>query len=300
MKPAPFKYYAPATVDEALGHLAKHGWDAKVLAGGQSLIPMMNFRLAQPAVLVDLNNVSELFYIHPGRDGGVRAGAMTRQAQVERSPLVAERAPLIHAAMPKIAYPQIRSRGTLGGSLAHADPSAELVAASVALGGHFRLRSGRGERWILADDFFLGLFTTVLEPDELLVEVALPPMPARSGWSFLEVARRHHDFALVGVAAVVTLDEADNLSEGRCEQSRLVYFSVGDGPVEARQAAAVLKGQTPSSEAIQEAAETAGEADVDPTSDINATADYRRHLVKVLGRRALTEAFERAKVSSDE
>jgi carbon-monoxide dehydrogenase medium subunit len=288
MKPAPFKYYAPDTVDEALVRLGEHGWDAKVLAGGQSLIPMMNFRLAQPTVLVDLNNISDLFYIRPARDGGLLVGAMTRQQQVERDPLIAERAPMIHAAMPKIAYPQIRSRGTFGGSIAHADPSAELVAASVALRGRFRLRRGSNERWVPADEFFVGLFTTVLEPDELLVEVGLPPMPKGSGWSFQEVARRHHDFALVGVAAVVALDR-----RGQCEETRLVYFSVGDGPVEAYQAAAVLKGQVPTPEAIREAAETAGEIDLDPNSDINASADYRRHLAKVLGRRALTEAFAR-------
>jgi carbon-monoxide dehydrogenase medium subunit len=290
MKPAPFKYYAPATVDEALAHLAEHGWDAKVLAGGQSLVPMMNFRLAQPAVLVDLNNVAELFYIRPSRDGGLLVGAMTRQRQLEHDPLVAERAPMIHAALPKVAYPQVRSRGTFGGSIAHADPSAELVAASVALSGKFRLRSKRGERWVPAEEFFVGLFTTVLEPDELLVEIALPPLPSRSGWSFLEVARRHHDFALVGAAAVARLNGG-----GRCEEARLVFFSVGDGPVEARQAAGVLQGREPTAEAIGEAAETAGEADVDPSSDINASAAYRRHLVKVLGRRALTQAFERAK-----
>jgi carbon-monoxide dehydrogenase medium subunit len=288
MKPAPFEYYAPATVEEALARLAEHGWEAKVLAGGQSLIPMMNFRLAQPAVLVDLNNIPDLSYIRPARDGGLLVGAMTRQQQVERDPLIAERAPMIHAAMPKIAYPQIRSRGTLGGSIAHADPSAELAAASVALRGRFRLRRGTAERWVPADEFFVGLFTTVLEPDELLLEVALPPMPRSSGWSFQEIARRHHDFALVGVAAVVILDK-----QGQCEEARLVYFSVGDGPVEASRAAEVLKGQVPTPEAIREAAETAGDVDLDPNSDINASADYRRHLAKVLGRRALTEAFER-------
>jgi carbon-monoxide dehydrogenase medium subunit len=290
MKPAPFEYYAPTTVAEALARLAEHGWGAKVLAGGQSLIPMMNFRLAQPAVMVDINRVSELDYIERGRDGGLRIGAMTRQARVERDPLVAQSAPVIHAAMPKIAYPAIRSRGTFGGSIAHADPSAELVAASVALDARFRIRSkARGERWVPADEFFVGLFTTVLEPDDLLIEVSLPPMPPRSGWSFLEVARRHHDFALVGVAAVAQID-----GKGRADKTRLVFFSVGEGPVEAHQAAALLQGQEPTPEAIREAAETAGEADVDPQSDINASADYRRHLVKVLGRRALAEAFERA------
>ncbi len=289
MKPAPFKYYAPTTLEEALAHLSRYGYEAKALAGGQSLIPMMNFRLAKPAVLVDLNNIADLFYIRPGRDRGVCIGAMTRQRQVEHDPLVAEAAPLVHAAMPKIAYPQIRTRGTFGGSLAHADPSAELPAVSVALNARFRVRSQKAERWVPAKEFFLGFFTTVLQPDELLVEIALPPMPPRSGWSFLEVARRHHDFALVGVAAVVTLD-----GQGMCQQTRLVYFSVGDGPVEAHRAAQVLQGQVPTPEAIREAAETAARDDVDPSSDINASADYRRHLVGVLGRRALTQAVERA------
>jgi carbon-monoxide dehydrogenase medium subunit len=290
MKPASFEYYAPTSLNETVAYLAKHGYEAKVLAGGQSLIPMMNFRLAQPAILVDLNNVAELSYIRPAKDGGLLLGAMTRQRQVEHDPLVAERAPLVHAAMPKIAYPQIRSRGTFGGSLAHADPSAELPAASVALNARFRIRSQTGERWVPADAFFLGFFTTVLEPHELLVEVALPPMPPRSGWSFLEVARRHHDFALVGVAVTVALDGKE-----QCQQAKMVFFSVGDGPVEARQAAKVLQGQVPTAEAIREAAEVAARDDVDPSSDINASAAYRRHLVSVLGRRALAEAFDRAR-----
>lgn len=290
MKPAPFKYYAPTTIQEALAHLSEHGWDAKVLAGGQSLIPLMNFRLAQPSVLVDLNNIPELFFIRPAGDGGLRLGAMTRHSQVEHDPLIAERAPLIHEAMPQIGYPQIRSRGTFGGSIAHADPSAELVAASVALGGSFRLRRRNEERWVPADEFFIGLFTTVLEPDELLVEIALPPMPPCSGWAFLEASRRTHDFALVGVAALVTLDD-----KGLCQQTRLVFFSVGDGPVQAQQAAEVLRGQAPTPEAIRAASETAGDADIDPSSDINASAKYRRHLAKVLSRRSLTQAFERAR-----
>jgi len=291
MKPAPFKYHAPATVDEALALLAKYGYDAKVLAGGQSLVPMMNFRLAQPAVLVDLNNIPELFFVQPNRDGSVRIGAMTRERQVEQDPLIAEAAPMVHAAMPMIAYPQIRTRGTFGGCLAHADPSAELPAVSVVLKARMRARSQRAERWVAADQFFQGFFTTALKPDELLVEVTLPPMPRNSGWSFMEVARRHHDFALVGVAAIVILNEAKNL----CQEARVVFFSVGEGPVQAHHAAQVLQGQAPTPEAIGEAAEVAARDDVDPTTDINASADYRRHLVGVLGRRALTEAFDRAK-----
>lgn len=289
MKPAPFKYYAPTTVDEALAHLAEYGYDAKPLAGGQSLVPMLNFRLVQPAVLVDLNNIVELFYIRPDEDGGLRLGAMTRQRTVEFDPLVAERAPLVHEVMPLIAYPQIRTRGTFGGSLAHADPSAELVAVSKALGARFRLRNQARERWVPADDFFVGLFTTVLEPDELLLEVALPPMPPRSGWSFLEITRRHHDFCLAGVAVLVTLD-----GQGRCEQARMVFLSVGDGPVDAPQAAEMLKGQAPTPELIHAAAEKAARDEIDPGSDIHASAEYRRHLAGVLARRTLTQAFERA------
>lgn len=290
MKPAPFKYFAPATVEEALAHLSEYGYDAKPLAGGQSLIPTMNFRLAQPAVLVDLNTIPELFYIHPDENGGLRMGAMTRESEVEHSSLIAERAPLLHETMPHIAHPQIRNRGTVGGTLAHADPAAELPAVSVTLNGRFRLRSQREERWVSADEFFVGFFTTALEPDELLVEVALPPMPPRTGWSFQEIARRHGDYALVGVAALVTLDDKD-----QCQQARVVFLSVGDGPVEAHQAADTLKGQVLTAEVIQAAAEIAARADVDPGGDIHASAEYRRHLVQVLARRALKEAVERAK-----
>jgi CO/xanthine dehydrogenase FAD-binding subunit len=289
MKPAPFEYYAPITVEEALSLLAEHGYDAKVLAGGQSLIPMMNFRLVQSSILVDLNNIPELAYINPDENGGLRLGAMIRHHQVEIDPLVEERAPLLHETMPHIAYPQIRSRGTFGGSISHADPSAELVSVSVALGGSFRLRSQKGERWVPANEFFVSLFTTVLEPEELLVEVALPSMPAQSGWSLMEVARRPHDFALVGVTAVVSLDE-----KGLCEQARIVFLSAGDIPMVAQQAAESLKGQAPTQESLIAAAEIAASEEIDPSSDIHATAEFRRHLANVLCRRALEQAFQRA------
>lgn len=289
MKPAPFEYYAPTSVDEALAHLTEYGYDAKVLAGGQSLVPMMNFRLVQPAVLVDLNNIPDLAFIKPDENGGLRLGAMTRHHQVEIDPLVQERAPLLHETMPHIAYPQVRNRGTFGGSVSHADPAAELACVSVTLEGRFRLRGQNGERWVPADEFFIGLFTTVLEPDELLVEVALPPLPARSGWSIMEVARRPHDYALAGVAAVVSLDE-----EGRCEQARIVFLSAGDSPMIARQAAETLKGQVPTQDSIRAAAETAASEEIDPSSDIHATADFRRHLANVLCRRTLEQAFQRA------
>ncbi len=290
MKPAPFEYYAPTTVEEALGHLGEHGYDAKVLAGGQSLIPMMNFRLAQPGVLVDLNNVAELDFIRQGDNGGLSLGAMTRHARVERDSIIAERAPLIHETMPNIATPQIRSRGTFGGSIAHADPSAELAAVSVALEGRFRIRGPNGERWVKANEFFIGMFTTLLEPDELLVEAEFPPFPARAGYALVEIARRPHDFALVGVTAVVALD-----GMGRCQGVRLVFLSVGDGPVEAHRAVKMLKGNTLTPEAIRAAAEVAASDDIDPGSDIHATAEFRRHLANVLARRALEQAYEQAR-----
>ncbi len=292
MKPAPFAYFAPATADEALSLLAEHGYDAKLLAGGQSLIPTMNFRLAQPAVLVDLNRVQELFSLEPSADGGLAIGAMTRQRTVERSPLVAARAPLLHAVMPWIAHAQIRNRGTIGGSLAHADPAAELPAVAVALNAQIGIRSSHGPRWTAARDFFVGLFTTDLAPDELLVGVRFPPLPPRSGWGFAEFARRAGDYALAGCAALITLD-----AQGKCADARLVFLSVGEGPVAAVQAQAALHGELPTPERIADAARTAAHHDIDPLGDIHASAAYRRHLAEVLARRVLAQAAERARTS---
>jgi aerobic carbon-monoxide dehydrogenase medium subunit len=290
MKPAPFEYYAPTTIDEALSLLSEHGYDAKTLAGGQSLIPMMNFRLVQPALLVDINNIPSLSGIHLDEEGDLHIGAMTRHAQVESDPLVAQVAPLVSETIPHIATSQIRNRGTFGGSIAHADPSAELTAVSVALNGRFLLRSQSNERWVPADEFFLGMFSTILEPDEILVEAAFSPQPPRSGWSMVEISRRPHDFALVGVAAVMTLDDGET-----CQAVRIVYLSVGDRPVEAHRGADGLINQVPTVEAIRAAAEIAAAEDIDPSSDIHASAEFRRHLVKVLTQRALKTAFERAK-----
>ena len=289
MKPAPFKYYAPETVPEVLSLLNEHGYDAKVLAGGQSLVPMMNFRLVQPAVLVDINNIPELSSIE-SHEKGIRLGAMVRHSQAENDPLIKERAPLLHETMPKIATVQIRNRGTVGGSLAHADPSSELVVVSTALEARVKLKSQKGERWVPANEFFVGLLMTVLEPEELLVEIELPPLPPRSGWSLKEVARRPHDFALIGVAAVLTLDKKD-----RCQDARLVYLSAGDGPISAPEAGAMLQGEEITPELIQAAAKKASGDEIDPGSDIHATADFRRHLADVLTRRALAEALQRAK-----
>lgn len=290
MKPAPFVYFAPTSTDEALTLLAEHGYDAKLLAGGQSLIPTMNFRLAQPAVLIDLNNILDLAYIEPATDGGLRIGAMTRQRAVEKSDLIAQRAPLLHATMPYIAHVQIRNRGTIGGSLAHADPAAELPVIAVALDAQLNVRSKHGARWVSAQDFYVALFTTDLAPDELLAEIVLPPLHPRTGWSFQEVARRRGDYAIVGVAATVRLDDQD-----RCADARIVLLSVGEGPTQARQAIAMLLGERPTPALIAAAAETCATKDIDPTADIHASVAFRRHLANVLIKRALTEAFQRAR-----
>jgi CO/xanthine dehydrogenase FAD-binding subunit len=289
MKPAPFEYYAPRSVPEALSLLSEHGYDAKVLAGGQSLVPMMNFRLVQPAVIVDINHIPDLTTIE-GDKKGVRLGAMVRHADAEKSPLVKEFAPLVYETMPQIATTQIRNRGTLGGSISHADPSAELVVVTTALEAKFKLQNQERERIVPASDFFVGLLMTVMEPEELLVEIELPPLAARSGWSLKEVARRPHDFALVGVVAVLTLDRKE-----RCEDARLVYLSAGDGPISAPVAADLLKGESITPELITAAADKAAMEEIDPGSDIHASADFRRHLANVLTRRALEEALERAR-----
>ncbi|MEO8289205.1 MAG: xanthine dehydrogenase family protein subunit M [Chloroflexota bacterium] len=289
MKPAPFDYYAPDMREEALLLLSRYGGDAKPLAGGQSLVPSMNFRLAQPSILVDLNGVGDLFGIHIPEEGGLRIGAMTRQRVVERSPLVRQHAPLVSEAMPYIAHPQIRNRGTFGGSLAHADPAAELPALALALEAQFRVQSSSGERMIPAADFFLGLFTTALEPDELLVDVTLPALPPRTGTAFEEFARRHGDYALAGVSAVVTLAD-----DGTVSAARVVLFSVGDMPVLASSVDAMLVRVVPTTEAIDAAAEAVN-ADIEPQSDIHATDAYRRHIAGVLTRRVLRKAVERAR-----
>jgi aerobic carbon-monoxide dehydrogenase medium subunit len=288
VKPAPFEYYCPRTLDAALALLAEHGSDAKPLAGGQSLIPAMNFRLATPAVLIDLNEISELSSIATDTEPGtsIAIGAMTRQRELERSALVAQRAPLIARTMPYVAHAAIRTRGTIGGSLAHADPAAELPAVMLALNAEFTLANLGGQRQVSATDFFRGLFTTALEPGELLTAIRIPPLPQRSGFAFQEISRRHGDFALAGVAAVVTTD-----ATGRCTAARIALLSVGDRPTLAAEAARTLVGDTASQDSIRAAADAAAHVDIDPPSDIHASSRYRRQLVNVLTRRTLVEAF---------
>jgi carbon-monoxide dehydrogenase medium subunit len=287
MKPAPFTYFAPETTDDALAALREHGFTAKLLAGGQSLVPVMNFRLAQPGVLIDLNRITALDYIRRETDG-LHIGSMVRVARLEHDPHVAAELPLVHEALPHIAHPQIRNRGTVGGSLAHADPAAELPVLTVALNGRFRLQKIGGERWLTAVDFFTGLFETALADEEILTEIVLPFHPPGTGTAFLEVARRHGDYALAGVAVVVTLDDA-----GVCRAARLVYLNAGVIPVVATSAAAQLIGRSWSEDAAQAAAEAA-QKEIDPQGDIHASTDFKRHLAKVLTVRALKLAFARA------
>jgi len=229
-------------------------------------------------------------YIVPTDDGGLRIGAMTRQRRLETDPLVAERAPLLAAVMPHVAHLQIRNRGTLGGSLAHADPAAELPVIAVALGATIRVRSAGGTREIAAEQCFTGMFTTDLSPEEVLVEVVIPPMPRRTGWAFLEVARRHGDYAMLGVAAVVWLDE-----NGACRDARLVYLNAGDGPVKAGQASSSLIGSHGEPAACEQAASIASEDEIEPLGNLYASPRYQRHLARVLTMRALAAAFQRAR-----
>ncbi|MCL5044256.1 MAG: xanthine dehydrogenase family protein subunit M [Deltaproteobacteria bacterium] len=284
MKPPPFDYHAARSVSEALELLGRYAEDARLLAGGQSLVPMLNFRLATPRVLIDLNRVGELAYIRE-ENGWLRLGAMTRQRAIEFSPLVKERIPLLVEALGYVGHLPTRTRGTIGGSVAHADPSAECPALLCALGGELVIRGAGGERVVGAADFFQDFFTTALQPGELLVEVRLPVMPARSGWAFEEFARRHGDFAIVEVAAQVTLDE-----RGGCRAARVAAAGVGATPLRLRAVEQIVERGGGAGAVVAQAAARAAEL-VDPAGDHHASADYRRHLTEVLTRRALSRAF---------
>lgn len=288
MKPAPFRYVAAESLGQALVAKSAGGDEAHFLAGGQSLVPAMNFRLARPSMLIDVNPLRELDFVRLAPDGSLRIGALARHRTLERDPLVARHAPLVAEAVRHVAHPQIRNRGTLGGNLAHADPASELPAAMLALGARFRARSARGERWIEAAAFFRGPLATALGPEEMLVEVALPELPSRSGSCFLEVARRRGDYALVGVAAVVTLGE-----KGTCTAAALALCNAGATPLGAPKAAAALVGRRVGERELAAAAAAVG-AEIDPPENVHASAAFRRHLAAVLTRRALGTAAERA------
>jgi CO/xanthine dehydrogenase FAD-binding subunit len=293
VKPAPFDYFDPTTLPEALDLLEQYGDEGKVLAGGQSLLPLLYMRLAQPRYLIDVNRVAGLADVRVD-DDTLCVGALARQRAVERSPLVHARWPLIVEALRLVGHSQIRNRGTFGGSVAHADPSAELPAIVAVLDGEVRAASKDGERTMAADEFFLTYLTTALAANELLVEVRLPAPPVRSGWAFLEISRRHGDFALVGIACLLALDD-----DGRhVAAARLAFTGVGGTPLRAREAEAALVGELAEPAAFARAGELAQDA-AEPDADIHASADYRRHLVGVLARRGLALALERARSAAN-
>jgi CO/xanthine dehydrogenase FAD-binding subunit len=287
MKPPRFDYERPGSLDEALALLSSRGDEVKVLAGGQSLVPLLNFRLARPDCLVDLNEVSELAYIRT-QDGTLRIGAMTRQAALERSETVAGGWPLLTEAVRHVGHPQIRNRGTVGGSVAHADPAAELPAALAALDATFRVRSARAARTLGSDELAVTHLTTSLEPDEVLVEVEVPALPPRTGSAFVEFTRRHGDFALAGAAAVVTLAE-----DGACERARISLLAAGPKPVRAAAAEGSLTGRPVDDMTAAEAAAAAASG-IRPAGDVHGGTEFRRRLAEAMVRRALLLAAARA------
>jgi aerobic carbon-monoxide dehydrogenase medium subunit len=286
MKLPPVDYEAPRTVAEAVELLAEHGDDASVLAGGQSLIPLLALRLARPALLIDINGIVELSGV-AATNGWVTIGAMTREYVAEESEILAGTVPLLATALPFIGHEAIRSRGTIGGSLAHADPAAELPAVARALDAEFVVRGQAGERVIPAAEWFEGYLTTARRSDELLVEVRFPATGPSTGVSFSEVARRHGDFAIVGLATALAL------SDGTISAARLAFAGLSDVPVRATAAEDLLVGEAPSTELFEEAARRATE-DLDPPADLHGSAEYRKKVAATLVRRGLQAAADNA------
>lgn len=288
MKPPPFEYFAPETVAEALDLLQQWDGDARVLAGGQSLLPLLNFRMVRPGALVDINEIGELVYLNC-TDATIAIGAGTRQAQLLVSSEVSQMCPLLSEATSYLGHPAIRNRGTVGGSIAHGDPAAELAIVVAALGAEMVLSSNRGQRTLKSDEFFVTYLTTALEPDELLVEVRFPTLGPRTGWSFQEVSRRHGDFAVAAVAAVVTLDAGN-----RCQDVRVAVGGVGGTPIRIHAVENAMAQVEPTEASFAEAAQLV-KGLIDPSTDIHASAEYRRDITETLTKRALHAAAECAR-----
>ena len=286
MKPPAFDYFVARSVDEAVAQLNKRGGGAKILAGGQSLTPMMNFRLVHPEALVDINRVTALDFITP-QNGGLRIGALTRHRTIETSAVVREKLPVLAAAAAEVGHLAIRNRGTFGGSLAHADPAAEFPMVALALDATITTKTARGGRTIKAKDFFVSYLQSAVEDGELVTEVTLPWLPPNTGWGFEELCRRPGDFALTAVCALVTLDGK------KVKEARITMGGVGATALRAPAAEALLKDQPLNEDTLKRAGEKAAEAS-DPSNDVHASADFRRHLVSVLTRRALQAAEKRA------
>ncbi len=287
MKPAKFEYQDPDSVEEALDLLKQYGGDAKILAGGQSLVPMMNFRLASPEVLIDINKLKDLDYVREV-DGKLAIGALTRQTTLEFSESVRSKCGLLADAAELIGHPQTRNRGTVGGSIVHADPTAELTAIARALDAEMVIRSKEGERTDSAEEFFVSVMTSNLEPEEMLVEVRFPVLSSETGWAFEEFVLRHGDFAVVGVTTVVTLD-----SNEVCTDARLAAIGVDETAFRDPALEEILKGEKITDAALEEVAHLLS-AKVDPFDDLHASAAQRKHLVGVLAKRALRKAADMA------
>jgi carbon-monoxide dehydrogenase medium subunit len=287
MKPARFKYLRPASLEEALAALAAHADDAKLIAGGQSLVPMLNFRLLAPAVLIDINRLPGLAAVEETADGGLVIGALTRHRALETSAAVATCFPVVSAAVQRIGHLAIRNRGTIGGSLSHADPTAELPLMSVLLDAQLTARSAHGSRTIAAGSFFTGPLSTTLAPDEMLTRVALPPPGPGRGWAFEEFARRCGDYAIAAVG--VTLGAA----KGRVTDARIAVAGGGGGPMRAARAERLMPGRALDDALLAEIAQ-AVDAEIEPTGDLQVSAEYRRHLIGVLVQRAVRTSWRRA------
>ncbi len=284
VKNPPFNYHRPATLEEALNLLAERGDDAKVLAGGQSLLPIMALRLGRPADVIDIGAVPGLDNIAVG--DGITIGAMVRHAVAEKSPAVATNAPLVAAALPHVGHRAIRNRGTVVGSIAHADPAAELPAVCLATDATMHIASASGARNVAAADFFEGYFSTALQTDELLTQVTFPAWSPTAGGSVVEISRRHGDYAMVGLACMV------DVSDGVISRAALSFFGVAGTPTRVSAAEAALIGRVPDAEAFAAAADSVASS-LDPSSDIHATAAYRKHIAGVLTRKGLAEAVNR-------
>jgi CO/xanthine dehydrogenase FAD-binding subunit len=290
LKPAPFDYVAPTRLEDALAALERHGEDARILAGGQSLVPMMNFRLVRPGCIVDINRIPGLSYIR-AEDGRLHIGAMTRQRELEQSALVRDRNGLLFEGVRLIGHQATRTRGTVGGSIVHADPTAELPAMLAALDGEVRVAGPGGTRTIGWRDLFVTYFTTSIQPGEICEEVIVPVLRHDAGWAFEEFTRRHGDFALVGVAAILEDD-----GDGRCARARLALAGVGPTPFRALRAEEFLTGRPLTPAVLDEAGQFVAE-EVDPEPDLQASVAYRRHLAGVLTTRALSRASRASRAS---
>ncbi len=287
MIPPSFEYLRPTTIPEAIAFLQQYGDEAKILSGGQSLIPMMKFRIARPAYLVDINRIAGLDYIKE-EDGQVKIGGLTREAELERSPVIRSRFPIIIDTARVIADPQVRNLATVAGNLAHGDPANDHPATMLSLGAQVVATGPKGERVIPIEDFFVTLFTTALAPDEIVTEIRIPLPPPRSGGAYLKLERKVGDFATAAVAAQVTLDAG-----GFCQQVGIGLTNVGATPIKARKAEEFLRGKKPDEANIRQTGQLASE-EAQPSSDLRGPAEYKHALVRELTMRALSRAVERA------